>query len=46
MKNLEDHSNKIDILIAEVRVDLRWMKWLLMAIVLESGIVIIQLATK
>ena len=38
--------SRIDIVIAEIRTDLRWMKWLLMAAVIEGLIAIIQIAFK
>jgi hypothetical protein len=45
-EGLKDHVHKIDTVIAEIRTDLRWMKWLLMAAVIEGLIVIVQAAFK
>jgi hypothetical protein len=43
-EGLKDHVHKIDTVIAEIRTDLRWMKWLLMVVVIEGLIVIVQSA--
>lgn len=37
--------NNIEKMIVEVRTDLRWIRWITLAIVVESVVIVIQLAT-